>query len=341
MVFALLRRRLKAFVFPAIFLAAAMPAIPVRADARCGGSDMLAEMAIKSPAVFARIEAAAVATPNAEAVLWRIERAASKPSHLFGTVHLSDPRVTTFSPALTAAIGSSKRIALEIADMSPAALGAAMGKAGPLLVYTDGSRLDARLAPDDYARVRTRLAQAGLPEPMVAVVRPWFAYMLLSLPDCERRRSASGVRVLDMKLAEAGRERGLEVIGLETLESQLTAMATVSDAQQVDMLRATLKHLDRADDLMESMLQMYLTRRMGRAWPLTLALAAEANVAASAFSGFESELVIKRNLTMRDKLLALLAEGELLVGVGALHLVGANGLVALLRDAGYTVTAIE
>jgi uncharacterized protein len=48
-----------------------------------------------------------------------------------------------------------------------------------------------------------------------------------------------------------------------------------------------------------------------------------------------------RNLGMRDKALPLLAEGGAFIGVGALHLPGRQGLVALFREAGYTVTAVE
>jgi hypothetical protein len=44
---------------------------------------------------------------------------------------------------------------------------------------------------------------------------------------------------------------------------------------------------------------------------------------------------------MRDTSLPMLGEGGAFIGVGALHLVGKDGLVALYRAAGYTVTAIE
>ena len=67
-----------------------------------------------------------------------------------------------------------------------------------------------------------------------------------------------------------------------------------------------------------------------------------AGVAApDAFKAAEHSLVHTRNLGMRDKALEPLAEGGVLIAVGALHLPGKQGLVSLFREAGYTVTPIE
>jgi uncharacterized protein YbaP (TraB family) len=59
------------------------------------------------------------------------------------------------------------------------------------------------------------------------------------------------------------------------------------------------------------------------------------------FDSAERNLLVTRNLSMRDKALPSLAEGSAMIAVGALHLPGRQGLVALLREAGYTVTPVE
>ena len=55
----------------------------------------------------------------------------------------------------------------------------------------------------------------------------------------------------------------------------------------------------------------------------------------------EKLLIHDRNLRMRDRLLPLLTEGGSFIAVGAMHLIGEDGLVELLRAAGYTVTRID
>jgi hypothetical protein len=63
------------------------------------------------------------------------------------------------------------------------------------------------------------------------------------------------------------------VAGLETLELQLRAMASVPEADQMDILKAALRTYDRIDDILETTVQLYLARQIGIIWPLQLALA--------------------------------------------------------------------
>src|SRR3990167_3439818 len=69
---------------------------------KCQGVDMLAETASKDPQGYSRIMSEAAATQNAGAILWKIERPGHPASYLFGTVHLTDERVTQLSPAVNA-----------------------------------------------------------------------------------------------------------------------------------------------------------------------------------------------------------------------------------------------
>ncbi len=165
--------------------------------------------------------------------------------------------------------------------------------------------------------------------------------MLLAMSDCERMQVAAGAPVLDMRVAEEAQKKGLAVKGLESVQSQLTALAAVPDDQQVQMLKVGLKYADRADDMMETLVQMYLKRRIGAAMPFQLALAAQQGTPASAFDGFKQTLLVERNEKMRDTALPILNDGKAFIAIGALHLPGPTGLVALLRGAGYRVTAIE
>jgi uncharacterized protein YbaP (TraB family) len=173
------------------------------------------------------------------------------------------------------------------------------------------------------------------------VYRPWVITMLLAASDCERRKIQNGALVLDMKIAAEAKARGITVAGLETIEEQLAAMTSVPDEQQVGMLRASLKFVDRTDDLVETMVRLYLDRRVGATWGFQLALAAQAGVGGESFSGFKQKLIVDRNIKMRDGALPYLEKGGAFIAVGAMHLPGETGLVALLRKAGYTAIAVE
>ena len=96
---------------------AAMSAVPFSAAAasrsspqarephrECRGTDMLIELKTSNPELHARVLEAAANIENAGAILWRIEKPGTAPSHLFGTMHVSDTRITTLSPAARKAL---------------------------------------------------------------------------------------------------------------------------------------------------------------------------------------------------------------------------------------------
>ena len=307
----------------------------------CRGVDMLAETKAKDADLYRRIMAEAEATENSDAILWKIERDGRPASYLFGTVHLTDDRITRLSPAVEMALGEAKTIALEVSDLSEKATTSVIAKAAPLVMFTDGQRLDQLLSSTEYETVKAIITRSGMPVDLAALFKPWIVTMILSVSDCERAKVQRGTRVLDMKIAEIGKARGLEVVGLETIPEQLQALAAVPQPQQLKMLRTSLKFADRTNDMMETLVQLYLNRKIAAAMPFQVALAREVGIGDDAFAGFQEKLLIERNIKMQQSAEPLLQEGGVFIAVGALHLTGKKGLVALMREAGYTVTAIE
>lgn len=338
-----LRFRLRTFLCAcvALFFATSVPAQAEEAVRHCQGTDMLAEMQSTSPAVYKKVMDESRQTANTEAILWRIEKPDIAPSYLMGTMHISDPRISQLSAQAKDAIAHSKSVALEVADLSDKAVAAAMAHAQGLIAYTDGKTLKAQLSADEFKKVEHVVTQAGMPKNVAAVLRPWMISMLLATSDCERKQVAAGAKVLDLQVAAEAQKDGLTVTGLETIEKQLNALASIPDDQQIAMLKVGLKYDERSDDMMETLVQMYLKREIGAAMPFQLALAAEAGVSPAAFDGFKKALLLDRNAGMRDAAVPLIEKGNAFIAVGALHLVGSNGLVALLRERGYTVTPVE
>lgn len=311
------------------------------AQARCTGQLILLKLTASHPDVMRQVRAAADKIVNTEAILWRVERPGLAASYLFGTMHVSDKRVMAMPKAARAALDRARLVALEIADMSPGAMMRGIQNVPQLMVYTDGSRLDQKLTAAEFAQVKAVLAKSGMPAQMAAVIRPWMVGIALAVPLCEQQRIASGETALDAFIAEVARKNKVPVVGLETIESQLQSLAGVPEADQLAMLRVSLAHIDKREDLFETLIQSYMKRDLGLVLELSKGLARIAGLKASGFAGFSRELIAKRNHEMFERSVAHVEKGNSFIAVGAAHLIGDTGLVALFRKAGFTVTAVD
>jgi hypothetical protein len=311
----------------------------------CRGKDVLEDFARARPEAHAEVVAAERAEINTQGMLWRIDKpgggARLPPSWLFGTIHLTDERVTALSPNLREALGAAKVLALEVENLTPQLMAQAMAEAGGLIKLERGRRLADLLTPAETANAQKRAARAGLPAELVQTVRPWFLATLLSVPACEEARKSAGLLPLDLVLRKTAKQQGAKVVGLETIAGQLRALASLDTAAEVAWLKSSLALYDRIDDLTETLVRLYLARRMGAVFPLSQKLSAEAALPEAALAQFKEAILYKRNERMHEAALPLVEKGAVLIGVGALHLPGERGMVEMMRRAGYTLTPVE
>lgn len=334
---------LNVLVFLSFLATTVMVAGKARAEApACSGSDMLAELARQDPAAVEKIERDAAATPNGKGLLWKLEKEGRPPSFLFGTMHMTDPRVTTLPPAAKAVYDASATVVIETTDvLDQAGMMAALMKKPELTMFTDETTLTSLLSPEDIEVVDAGLAARGIPLAAVAKMKPWMLSAMVALPTCEMARKSDGAPVLDVKLAEDAKASGKALAGLETAEEQLEAMASLPMDFHIKGLVETLKLGDRMDDVIETMIVLYLNGDTGMFWPLFRAVLPSGKDDQAGYAAFEETIVTARNRTMVEKAEPLLAKGDAFIAVGALHLPGPDGLVELFRKAGYEVTAVE
>ncbi|EHK58558.1 TraB/GumN family protein [Allomesorhizobium alhagi] len=308
----------------------------------CKGIDMLAALERDDPALLARIRAEAAATPNGDSLLWKLEKAGQEPSFLFGTMHMTDPRVTSLTPAAERAFDASRTVVIETTDvLDPAKMLAGMMKRPELTMFIDGTTLASHMSPEDAEAVEKALDERGIPPATVAKMKPWMLSAMLALPACELARKAAGAPVLDVKLAEDAKAAGKRLEGLETITDQLEAMASLPIEFHMQGLIDTLKLGDKTDDVIETMIVLYQSGQTGMYWPLFRAVLPGSDEDEAGYAAFEETMVTARNRNMAEKAAPILDEGDAFIAVGALHLPGPNGLVELLRKEGYTVSAVN
>ncbi len=307
----------------------------------CAGKDLLVDLAKTDPAAIAKIDADARATPNGYGLLWKIEKAGNEPSYLFGTMHMTDPRVLTLPPAAQSAFDSAGTTVIETTEVLDQAemLKNLMSKP-ELTMFTDATTLDSLLTPEQREIVHAGLEARGIPPGTVSKMKPWMLSTMLALPACELARKQGGAPVLDVELAQKAKAAGKSVEGLETVADQLEAMASLPMEFHVQGLVDTIRLGDRMEDVIETMIVLYTQQETGKFWPLFRAVMPDEGNDASGYAAFEQTMVVARNHTMLEHATPIVDEGTAFIAVGALHLPGPDGLVELFRKAGYTVTPV-
>lgn len=313
----------------------------------CRGSDLFARLERTNPDAHAAIVSEAAKIPNDGAVLWQItpparaNESSAHPSFLFGTIHVTDPRVLDLPVAARAALESADTVALEIVDISPDNVNSAIAALGPNLFFGGDRNLTDFLGVEEQDALADVLETQGLPAEFATRFKPWFLSAMLALPACERRRTDAGAIALDIALEQRAKALGIRTVGLETLVSQFEVMASLPLAAQLSWLRASIALHHAAEDDLETLVQMYLRRRVATIWAFNRERLRNDPELTAGIADFQLAMIDRRNREMVASMRPLLDAGRAFVAVGALHLPGETGLVALLRQAGFRVSPVE
>lgn len=323
------------------FILALLGATQVRAEDHCRGRNLLSDFEANQPERLAAIKKQADQVVNGSGLLWKIEAEGVSPSWLFGTMHVTDPRVVDLPEAAKEAFEEAETVVIETTDvLDRKAMMAAMAQHPELMMFTGTEKLTDHLDDGQQAELKAALEERGIPLQTVIKMKPWMLVSLASLPDCETQRQEQGALVLDALLAADAKKQGKAVAGLETMVDQFEAMASLPMEFHIEGLLSTLALGDRIDDVIETMIVLYTEGETGMFWPMMDAVMPGEDSEAG-YAAFEEVMVTRRNRSMAEMAADFINDGGAFIAVGALHLPGEEGLVALLQERGYTVSPVE
>ncbi len=283
--------------------------------------------------LFAALSGVALPSPAAEryeyGLLWRIEGGAAPASHVFGTVHLADPRVTRLPSAVARELDQARSVTLETGIDSNSMLALA-GR----MVFTDGRDLPAVAGAELFSRAAKLTERLGLPEPVLRQFRPWAVAMLLSVPPQDP------ANVLDFVLERRATEQGKPIHQLESMEEQISVLDGLSQEDQVALLRQAVDENESMPRRLGRVVDAYLARDLAGLWRVS-----QEGVGAGAEEQrlnevFTRRLLHERNARMAERAEPRLREGGAFIAVGALHLYGGSGVLAQLEQRGWRVTRV-
>lgn len=263
----------------------------------------------------------------AQPALWEVEGRGGT-VWLFGSVHVLPPGGFTIQGPLADAFDGAGTVCLEV-DTSglPASeiTAVTLGRA----IDPEGRTLFELLGPD-AGRARAMASAAGVELAPFARFEPWFVGLTVALLALQQHgyEVEHGVEEIIRNAAERD---GKKRCGLETLDEQLGLLDGLEPAMQREFL---LETLDEAGDIASEMDAMLGAWQRGD----TDALARQLAEDFSDYPALEDRLVYDRNARWARQVSAMLdGDGDVLLVVGALHVVGPRGLPALLAERGYRV----
>ncbi len=281
------------------------------------------------------LAALALALPAAgmardRSILWAVE-GHQNTVYLLGSVHVLRPGDATLPAAAERAFDDAEQLVMEIdldePESDPLSMVAEMQQAAMLPA---GQTLKGVLGAD-YASINERARKSGIDLETLDTFAPWF--VAIALLDLElAKRGFSPEFGIEQVLAARAIAEHKPIEGLETAAQQFQMLAGMPLAQQKRFLVMTLDESAQLDDELADLLRAW---RTGDTEALAQLLAGEYEE----FPDLYRRLTVDRNRAWAGHLAGLLDDtDDYLVVVGALHLVGPDSVVDLLRQRGYTVT---
>jgi uncharacterized protein YbaP (TraB family) len=277
-------------------------------------------------AVLLSFACAGIATAREQSSVWSV-KGKKNTVYLAGSVHALPKEQSHFPEQLERAYQAAKVIVLEVDldDMNPLEAVQFITVNGTL--PADRALKDV-VGEKDYERVSKLASTLGVPEMAIAKLEPWAAALVLT--QFAITRSGFDPQLgIDMQITERAKTDGKPIDGLETVVDQLSVFDARSFEEQTRFL---LDSTDDAPHLDSDLTKLISAWRAGDLDALEKEFIQERARSPELYDA----LLGVRNRKWMPKIKALLDDDrDYLVVVGALHFVGNDGLLTLLRKQGF------
>lgn len=265
-------------------------------------------------------------TPKENSLLWEITgKGLAEPSYLFGTIHLICPVDFLLSDSLKNSVSKTRQLALEI-DMDDPGLMGAMTKT---MFMADGKTLQGILTEKQYTQLSQfykdslgmSITSFGRAKPFM-MMGPMFNKIL----GCEPQS-------YEISLMGLAAKQKSEIIGLETIEEQMAIFDTIPYSRQAEMLLSMIDKLPETKTEFHELVELYKKQDLQSLYNLTLK-------SEFGMDGQDEVMLFQRNQKWIKRIDKIVHEKPTFIAVGAAHLGGEKGVIALLRKDGFKVRAV-
>jgi len=254
-------------------------------------------------------------------LLWKLEKEGTKPSYLFGTMHVKDERVFQFSDSVLIALESCEQFALELHPDS-------MFK---IIVdekfFNSIDSPDKLLTQEEMQILKSKFkATTGMDYENFNFRNPLALREFLS---AESQNKPQRKTFLDAYLLGLAKTFQKSIHGLERIESQLASFSEQSSIEQrEDLIELLNNELDNSGNFLDQFIDTYSKGNLR-------------NLEKYVSGSLDLPAFIERNKTMATSIDQLHSKGSIFSAIGAAHLIGENSVLKLLEQKGFKVKRVK
>ena len=254
-----------------------------------------------------------VLTSFPQSLLWKVTgKDLKEPSYLYGSIHIQDQRVFAFDTTVLTVLYSCDAFAMEIL----------MDELDPQEVKeSDFHKLDSICKK-----------KVGTTAYLFNAMKPFFVMSLLQQSEFSQDQEDA----LDVFFLKKAREANKLCYGVETYSTQMGAIDAIKLKEQVAMLLQAINDTtttDSGESMTDGLLDAYLSFNLDT----MLVMSNDPSMPKK----FNKIFLVDRNVGMANNFEKIALEHNLFCVVGAAHLGGDKGVIALLRKKGYTVEPVK
>jgi len=262
-----------------------------------------------------------------KSLLWRISgKGLKRASYLMGTIHVICKEDYIWTDSMQKAMEQTDRVCFEM-DMDDPSL---QMKVAAGLLMSDGKTLEDFYTPEQYQRLSSFLQDSlGIPVMFLNKMKPvaLSAMVATKVVSCAVPESYEG------RITELAHKQKKEITGLETPEEQIAVFDKINTDSAAVALLDAIDHTDSMKTEFDNLLSAYKAQDLPAMYKLI--------IQSPDMKADLDDFLFKRNKNWVPDIVKMIQKESVFIAVGAGHLWGDEGVINLLRKAGYTVEPVQ
>jgi uncharacterized protein YbaP (TraB family) len=322
----------------------AAPQTSAQAAAVCGGADLVAQMKEDNRAAYDALFKNARAVPNGRGKFWRVSYEGVPRSYLYGTFHDTEIAREPLKAGVESALDGARLLMVELTAEEDARLEARMASDPSFVIDRNQTGVIGRLTKAELEVVEKKLAERGVPLALADKLRAPILFSLIGVPQCILGQMQAGAKTLDKAIMARAADAGIPIKGLETYEQAIGSVTAIPKPTMDLILLEGLRSLGSEEDTRRTSVELYRESQIAAIWEFNVMQSAETlgmERSRQMLDQLGDSLLDARNKSWVDVMTPELQKGGVFAAFGAMHLIGPNGIVELLRDKGFNVVRLD